>query len=336
MKDNGGTMKILVVFTGGTIGSRIAEDGYFTTDASRAYMLLDLIKKRSSADIEFVTVEPYRTLSENLKGSHIAELIQCIRREMMYEYDGIIVTHGTDTLQYTASALSYAFGNDSMPIMIVSSNYVLDNPKANGLDNFCASVDFIVKKAGKGTFVAYRNDENGVIIHRGSRVLAHQSYSDHLFSVKDKTYGMFRNTGFFKNEEYEDRIDEIRTIDWKWEGDFSNVLFIFPYVGMKYPIIEENIKAVVFGSYHSGTLCTQSKELEKFAEQAKEKKIPLFMAGADTGITYDSVKELEHLCINVLPQASPIAMYIKASMLASEGMNLYEHMYKSLGGDILH
>ena len=59
--------------------------------------------------------------------------------------DGIILTHGSDTIQYTAALLSYVL-KPEIPVMIVCSNYVLEDEKANGFDNFCAAVDFIKNK----------------------------------------------------------------------------------------------------------------------------------------------------------------------------------------------
>ena len=51
------------------------------------------------------------------------------------KYDGIIITHGTDTLQYTSAMLGYMFDDVSIPIVLVSSNYVLEDKRANGLIN---------------------------------------------------------------------------------------------------------------------------------------------------------------------------------------------------------
>lgn len=63
----------------------------------------------------------------------------------------------------------------------------------------------------------------------------------------------------------------------------SPVLKITPYVGMAYPQLNKNIKAVLTESYHSGTVNTASKDLEKFCNTAKQFNIPVFLTGSETG-----------------------------------------------------
>jgi L-asparaginase len=49
-------------------------------------------------------------------------LITTVKENLSSDYDGIIVTHGTDTLGYSAAALAYALGNGTVPVCLVSSN----------------------------------------------------------------------------------------------------------------------------------------------------------------------------------------------------------------------
>ena len=139
-------MNIAVIFTGGTIGSSIQQD-FVSTDSQMPYRLLEMYKKaqpESNHDIpHFITEEPYTTLSEYMDGSHLNLLIACVREQLSKEIDGIIITHGTDTLPFTAAALGMCFACAKVPIILVSSNYILDDPRANGLTNFTAAVDYI-------------------------------------------------------------------------------------------------------------------------------------------------------------------------------------------------
>ena len=134
--------------------------------ADRKRELLELI----ASDVELEVYNPYTVLSEQLDGKLLSKLIATVSDVLKESFDGIIVIHGTDTLQYSAAALSLAYADSKVPIVLVSSNYTLDNPKANGRDNLKYAVEFVKETIG-GVFVSYRNLGQNPEIHLGSRVL---------------------------------------------------------------------------------------------------------------------------------------------------------------------
>lgn len=210
-------MKISVIFTGGTIGSYVNGKGTISTMETVPYRLIDLynncktvrekvkIKKmynqaddklHEQSEVEFVTHEPYKILSERLDMEHEIMLIRqvqdCIDKD---DSDGIIITHGTDTLQYSAAFLHYVFYGAGIPIVLVSSNYVLDDECANGLTNFMAAIDFIklyksdiVKMTDVSrcnVFVSYCNRGDVPYIHFGHRLANPFAYTDRVESIQD-------------------------------------------------------------------------------------------------------------------------------------------------------
>lgn len=329
-------MSILVVFTGGTIGS-LNNDGVISPDSSSNYRLIEMYKS-AGGNADFDTAAPYTLLSENLTGEYFSLLYNSILENINRDYDGIIVTHGTDTLQYTSAALSYFFGLCRTPIVLVSANYPLDNPNSNGLNNFKAAVDFISSGSHRGVFTAYKNDSDNPKIHRASRLQNHLAYDDKLYSIDDKYYGEFIGEEFRKNSDYSEKSDELR-LDFipKFSAD-SPILKITPYVGMRFPENLDNVKAILLESYHSGTINTSNQELKNFCQSAKALSIPVFLTGSKAGFFYESKKLYSELGINVLPPAAPTAAYIKLWLL-SEYYNSSEDIFsafsKSLGGDIL-
>ena len=186
-------MNIQVLFTGGTIGASVQGD-YIRTDERAPYMLLSMYQKSQTklgnADClpTFHTKTPYTLLSENLTGNTLNQLISSLSESITNNYDGIIVTHGTDTLQYSAAALSILFETCNIPIVLVSSNYILDDPRANGLVNFSHAVDFIQQSSGKkqgGVFVSYCNKGENPHIYPATSLLAHDAYDDKIKCVPD-------------------------------------------------------------------------------------------------------------------------------------------------------
>lgn len=328
-------MKILVIFTGGTIGS-CYNDGIISTDSSTRYRLIEMYKKYGGND-EFETISPYTVLSENLDGEHFNLLYNSIKENINKGYDGIIVTHGTDTLQYTSAMLSYMFGLCKTPIVLVSANYPLESKKSNGFDNFKSAVRFIRSNNNRGVFVAYKNHGETAKIHRGSRLQKHLAYNDNIYSVKNEFYGEITDNEFIKNTYYNEKADELTIENMPKFKTYSPVLKIAPYVGMTYPHIEKSTKAVLLESYHSGTIYTSSKILERFCNKAKEFEIPIFLTGSEAGFFYESKELFAKLSIKILPPVSPVSAYIKLWLLCeNNAANLYDNFTKSLGGDILY
>lgn len=356
-------MNILVIFTGGTIGSSVV-DGYIAPEEGQRYKLIEDYRKIAPCPVIYQgvyadhphmqlsealyidTIKPYQILSENLNGDYINSLISCLKNAMTTctstdasahtGYDGIIVTHGTDTLQYTAAALGYAFYDACIPIVLVSSNYILDDRRANGLDNFYYAIEYVryftEKKAEPGVYVSYRNGEERQLIHRAVRLLPHAPYEDLLHSVGDSFYGEFTTGGFIRHNTASDiaTAADDKTLSVYDSRVLPNnpytsalvspapVLYIRPVPGQSYPAVDTHVRAVLLDTYHSGTLGTDSREFTDFIENATANSIPVFLTGAENRTGYESTRVYKSLGIHVMPKASPIAMYMKLWFLTSQ------------------
>jgi len=334
----GRLMKICTIFTGGTIGSILDESGYIGPKEGTPYRLLDLYQKQCKVDVEFETLEPYRILSENLSSKHIEILIKTVQKVLTEKtIDGIIITHGTDTLQYGAALLGYVFGHVDIPIVLVSSNYVLDDKRANGLINFHYAVEFIKGQHGKGVFVSYCNTDAFPTIHRATRLQPLIPYSDYVASVQDSWYGRYENGHYIANPEYYIKEGQASfncsAKDLQLNDCSKEITFIHPYVGMNYPKLTNDTKAVLHGSYHSGTVCVEGP-LKDFMSEAKSKNIPVFLTGLLAGEhAYETVREYEALGIKVLHTASEVAQYCKLWLALSNHMDVEKIMNMSVAED---
>ncbi|MDE6658801.1 MAG: asparaginase domain-containing protein [Eubacterium sp.] len=328
-------MKILVLFTGGTIGCS-SNGGVISPNEKNTKLLLELYKKEYSKTVNFEIAEPYYALSENNTGKTIENLISTVCDATGQDYNGIIVTHGTDTLQYSAAALSYALGSSTIPVLLVSSNYVLTDKKANGLSNFAAAVDFIEKEYGNGVFVPYKNSDGKVYVHRASRLLQHNDLSDDVFSIKNQYYGSYTGDIFIENPDFEEKEDEIKPFGKIKLSEFSNEIKVFnAYVGNEYPQIDESTKAVLIKTYHSGTICTDNESFKAFAEAIKNKKIPCYICGAENREIYESAKVFAEYGIIVLPPSAFVSQYMKLWIATENDVDFKEIYNQSLGGDLI-
>lgn len=331
-------MKICVIFTGGTIGSVLDETGYIGPKEGTSFRVLKQYEEEYNEDVEFETIEPYRILSENLDAVHLMKLFKTIRKVLdKNEVDGIIVTHGTDTLQYGAAMLGYVFGGARIPIVLVSSNYVLDDIRANGLINFRYAVEFIKGLYGTGVFVSYCNRDENPTIHRATRLQPLIPYSDYVASVQDSWYGRFEKENYISNSEYHviDGQVALCSDDKKIQltDDVGGILFVHPSVGMRYPKLTADVKVVLHGSYHSGTICV-GESLQCFAQEAKQFQIPIYLTGLLSGAhAYETVQVYRNLGIQPLHTSSEIAQYCKLWLALSNELDVESIMSCSVAED---
>ena len=329
-------MKILFVFTGGTIGST-ESDGIISPDREKSYKIIDFYSKSYGIDFEYDVIEPYSALSENNTGDEVRLLCECVSENARRGYDGIIVTHGTDTLQYSAAALGYALGLSSVPVCIVSANRPIEHKKSNALDNLHGAVRFIESGAGKGAFVIYRNDDSRTVYaHRATRLVGVKAFSDEVASIKEMPYGRFdKNFKFIKNGRYKEQDDAFSPLFAEGMSAVNeSVLFITPYVGMNYPCLSDKVKYVIFNTYHSGTLDTRSAKAKEFFAEAVERGIRVYAVGVSGGVTYESAESFSSLGIIPLYNIAPIAAYMKLWLLESGKMKVDELLQKPLSGDV--
>lgn len=327
-------MKILIVFTGGTIGSSMQEN-YISADTKTPYKLLSEYEKIYGIDFEYDLLQPYTELSENNTGETISALASCLRENIGGNYDGVIVTHGTDTLQYTSAALSYTFGKCGVPICIVSANYIIGDERSNGLKNFRGAVNFIRRKIG-GVWTVYKNsDEENTTVHCGARLLESQTFSDCFYSAENSFFGRFDGgENFIKNENYREFPDEISPIvPSRLEERSDFILRIFPYVGMRFPAVNSKIKYVIMGTFHSGTFNTKSEYVREFFSELRGKNISVFLTGTNAGTAYESTKAFEEMNVISVPNIAPIALYMKLWLAETAGLDVKKIIPKNLGGD---
>ena len=109
--------KILMIGTGGTIASDVTPTGLSPDlDPSRLLEFIPNIHKYCEVNC----VQCYNLDSTNIRPKHWLGLCETIKK-YYDEYDGFVISHGTDTMAYTAAALSYLIQNSSKPIVITGA-----------------------------------------------------------------------------------------------------------------------------------------------------------------------------------------------------------------------
>ena len=181
-------MKILIILTGGTICSAKNESGLNALSTEAASLsLVSMFREREVAesDVEFESISPINTLSENMTIDKWNQLIGALKKIDYSQYAGIMILHGTDTLHLTAALMGVLLGDIGCPVMMVSAHRILDDPESNGVDNFTKSVELIKRlhDDGKGgVYVVFRNMDGVSYVHHATHLEECGDYSEEFFS----------------------------------------------------------------------------------------------------------------------------------------------------------
>lgn len=132
--------KICVVYTGGTIGMRLSDSGY-----TPGGNLMELLEKKLSPDVmtgipEFELFEyPQLIDSSNIRPDNWKQIASDIANR--YEqFDGFVVLHGTDTMAYTCSMISFMLQNLQKPVIFTGSQIPLCEARTDGTENLIGAL----------------------------------------------------------------------------------------------------------------------------------------------------------------------------------------------------
>lgn len=281
---------ILVVFTGGTIGSR-TKGSSIDVDTGIGYELLRTYREQfGDEQAAFDCIQPFTLLSENMLPDDWLMLIQAISAHDPSRYDGVIIAHGSDTLAYTAAAVSYAFADVPVPVLLTASNYPPDDPRSEAIRNLAACVSMITHDPLPGVFVVLEDNLGRSIVHLATRIKQSQPFTDQIDSANGCPFGEIID-GRLKLQAVQQNpgVNELRA--WKerkqphipsFTGD---VLYIKPYPGFRYSHIQlaaNPPQAVLIELYHSGTTGTRfarpEDTLEQFIELCRQLGVDVYAA----------------------------------------------------------
>ncbi|WP_167958922.1 asparaginase [Anaerosporobacter faecicola] len=142
--------RVLVLATGGTIASQSSEEGLIP-----ALSIDDLFSKITGLHENYhITARDILHLDSSNIQPEEWKLIAHHIYASCQDYDGIVVTHGTDTMAYTSSVLSYMLQDIPIPVVITGSQLPILNPLTDAMDNIrCA---FAMAATGiPGIFLAF-------------------------------------------------------------------------------------------------------------------------------------------------------------------------------------
>ncbi|NJD54630.1 MAG: Glu-tRNA(Gln) amidotransferase subunit GatD [Candidatus Methanoperedens sp.] len=180
---------ISILSTGGTIASKIDyRTGAVTSQFSADDVLSAIPELEEIANYNCKMI--YSILSENMRPSYWVELARAVYEEIKNGADGVIITHGTDTMMYTAAALSFMI-ETPVPIVLVGSQRSADRPSSdNAMNAICAAKVATSDIAEVCVVMHGSTSDDFCYIHRGTKVRKmHTSRRDAFQSINARPIG---------------------------------------------------------------------------------------------------------------------------------------------------
>ena len=164
---------ILLIATGGTIASKYTEAG-LSPQISGEELLSYIPEAKGFCRID--VIQPFSLDSTNISWKHWLTLSGLIR-ENYSEYDGFVICHGTDTMAYTAAALSYLVRNSRKPVVITGAQRPIDLPDTDARTNLTDSVRFAADDRAHDVCIVF-----GGSVIAGTRAKKERTKSSNAFS----------------------------------------------------------------------------------------------------------------------------------------------------------
>lgn len=259
--------KILLITTGGTLSSINSNNGLVPTDAT-SYIVGVL----NTDDVLIKSIKLMVKDSSNIGPNEWITLAKCCY-ENLNNYNGIIITHGTDTMSYTASMLSFMIQNPNIPIVLTGSQLPLNHPLTDATSNLRSALE-MAKSEKKGIFIAF---DRKIIL--GSRAVKVRTSSFDAFeSINMRSIGKITSLGIEYRDnnlrEYNDKPLLNTKID-------TNVFLLKITPNLNPNILDllvnSGIKGIVIEGYGAGGLPYDFYDYPSKIESIVKKGIPIIV-----------------------------------------------------------
>jgi L-asparaginase len=269
----GGERTILIIYTGGTIGSvhDPMTGSLVPIDFNQITSHVPELN-RAGISMDAVSFEPPID-SSNVNPSHWRKIAKVIF-DYHDKYDGFVVLHGTDTMSYTASALSFMLEGLRKPVILTGSQLPIGMPRTDGRENLLSSV---MLAAHTDPTLSGDSTIQEVAVYFGSQLFrgnrTHKESAESLDAIVSPNFPPLVKAGVGfnvrKHNLYRAPAGKLKLHD-KFE---SKVAWLPLFPGMSFEILERvlswnELRGVVLGTFGSGNAPdnSQFKSLLKSAQ----------------------------------------------------------------------
>ncbi len=244
---------VTILGTGGTIASRID----YKTGAVHPAFTAEELAMAVPEIFEIANITPkliMNILSEDMRPEYWKKVAHETARALNSGEDGIVIAHGTDTMAYTAAALSFILRNLQKPVILVGAQRSSDRPSSDAAMNLICSTKMATADFGEVAVVMHgETGDTYCLAHRGTKVRKmHTSRRDAFRSINDIPIARIWPKGKieFLRGDYRRRGEEEVFVDDKME---EKVALIKSFPGMQKEILEFLIDREYKGIVLEGT-----------------------------------------------------------------------------------
>ncbi|TBW30061.1 asparaginase [Gramella sp. KN1008] len=264
--------RILLIYTGGTIG--MIKD--YETGALKAFNFDELLHNIPELNILEHEIETL-SFDEPIDSSNMNPVywlkIAGIIDEQYNNYDGFVVLHGSDTMSYTASALSFMFENLTKPIIFTGSQLPIGDLRTDAKENLITSIQIAgLQKNGKpvisevGLYFEYK-------LYRANRTT--KINAEHFQAFASMNHPALAESGVYLSVNHKALWKPNRKQKRKLHTDFNDeilILKMFPGISestVEHILSKKNLRGVVLETYGSGNAPNDSWFLDLLREKIK-------------------------------------------------------------------
>ena len=275
-----GLPHVAIVSTGGTIASRVDYRTGAVQPALSAADLTSVVPELASiAQIDAHIL--FSEYSENIGPNHWKGMAEEAAKRLTAGSDGVVISHGTDTMHYTSAALSLALQNLPVPVLLVGSQRSSDRPSSDAPSNLTGAVAMAAQSnfASVGVVMHENLSDRHIVAHQGTRVRkCHTSRRDAFQSINSQYLARYDLTnGHLEDYHNAPRRDKERRLVVRPNFDHHATLLKF-HPGFNQASIDAAISNGSRGIVIEGTgLGHVSKDCYTSIRKAIKEEVPVFM-----------------------------------------------------------
>ncbi len=261
--------KILLIYTGGTIGMR--KD--LKTGALKVFnfsKLLQRIPELKQLDCEIETISFQNPIdSSNMKPEKWAEIVEIITANYS-RFDGFVVLHGSDTMSYTASALSFMLENLSKPVILTGSQLPIGDLRTDAKENLITAIQIASLQENNKPVITEVCLYFEYKLYRGNRTT--KINAEHFKAFASPNYPALIESGVYLNLKSELFLAYNPAMDLVVHKDLdTNVVILKLFPGINKNVLSAiigipNLRGIVLETYGSGNATTEEWFLDSIQQ----------------------------------------------------------------------